>query len=309
MKSYNRVMLGRSSVFAEECFAGSFIGADFLASIDLTNHLHDEWRDFNKQFIPEYLRLLPDKKKVTAGLACGALWTISKGLQSGSVVLCPNGKGSYMVGEITSDYFYAQGKVLPHRRAVKWLPHMIERSSMSEALRNSTGSIGTVCDITRYAVEIEKLMGENVRPTLTVSDDQIEDPSEFALERHLEDFLVENWNHTEFSRHYDIYQEDGEVVGKQYRIDNGWIDILAISKDKKELLVLELKKGRTSDAVVGQIQRYMGYVKEELAEADQRVRGVIIAIEDDINIRRALSVARDIEFYRYRVTFKLSRVA
>jgi restriction system protein len=29
--------------------------------------------------------------------------------------------------------------------------------------------------------------------------------------------------------------------------------------------------------VLGQIQRYMGYVKDELAEADQQVKGVIIA--------------------------------
>jgi len=38
-----------------------------------------------------------------------------------------------------------------------------------------------------------------------------------------------------------------------------YIDILAVSKDQKELLVVELKKGRASDVVVGQIQRYMGF--------------------------------------------------
>ena len=82
---------------------------------------------------------------------------------------------------------------------------------------------------------------------------------------------------------------------------------MAISKDKKELLVVELKKGRASDSVVGQIQRYMGYVAEELAEANQTVRGIIIAQEDDLKIRRALSVARNISFYRYQVTFSLSK--
>jgi hypothetical protein len=56
-----------------------------------------------------------------------------------------------------------------------------------------------------------------------------------------------------------------EAVSKRHRS----IDILAISKDKTELLVVELKKGRASDMVVGQIQRYMGYVLEELAETNQ----------------------------------------
>ena len=49
------------------------------------------------------------------------------------------------------------------------------------------------------------------------------------------------------------------------------MDVLAISKDKSELLVVELKKGRASDVVVGQIQRYMGFAKYELAEVNQTV--------------------------------------
>lgn len=56
---------------------------------------------------------------------------------------------------------------------------------------------------------------------------------------------------------------------------------------------------------VVQIHRYMGYVKEELAEANQKVKGIIIALEDDIRIKRALSVTNNIEFYRYQVSFKL----
>jgi len=59
--------------------------------------------------------------------------------------------------------------------------------------------------------------------------------------------------------------------------------------------------------VVGQVQRYMGYVKDELAEANQKVKGVIIAFEDDLKIHRALSVAPDISFYTYKIHFKLEK--
>ena len=89
--------------------------------------------------------------------------------------------------------------------------------------------------------------------------------------------------------------------------DTGPIDILAISHDGSELLVVELKRGRVSDSVVGQIQRYMGYVQGELAEPGQSVRGVIIALEDDLRVRRALAVAPNIDFYRYEVNFKLHK--
>ena len=49
----------------------------------------------------------------------------------------------------------------------------------------------------------------------------------------------------------------------------------------------------------------MVYVKEELAEDNQKVKGVIIGLEDDIKIQRALSVTDNIDFYRYQINFKL----
>ena len=143
--------------------------------------------------------------------------------------------------------------------------------------------------------------------TIVSTDETVEDPSIFALEKHLEEFLVQNWNSTELGKQYNIYEEEGELVGQQYPSDTGPIDILAISKDKKTILVIELKKGRASDVVIGQVQRYMGYVKEELAEEGQTVKGTIIAFEDDIKIQRALSVAQNIDFFTYKINFKLER--
>jgi predicted Mrr-cat superfamily restriction endonuclease len=309
MKNYYRVMLGQKSVFAEKCFAGGFIGTDFEINQDLTDELPEEWRTFNKKFIPVFLAARPDKTKIGAGLACGALWTVSKGIQKEDVVLCPDGSGRYRVGEVSGDYYYAPGEILPHRRPVRWLSQIIDRADMSEALRNSTGSVGTVSNISRagFRDEIEKLIGGVPSPTLISTDETVEDPAAFAMEKHLEDFLVQNWAQTDLGREYDIYEEEGERVGQQYATDTGPLDILAISKDKKSLLVVELKKGRASDAVVGQTLRYMGYVQEELAEEGQSVRGVIIALEDDQRIRRALRVVPSIEFYRYQISFKLMK--
>jgi restriction system protein len=305
MSNYYRVMLGRGSINAEECFAGNFIGADFDIHQDLSGKLTENWREFNREFIPVFLAKYPGKSKVAAGLACGSLWTVAKGIREGDVVLCPNGAGGYRVGEVVGGYFYRPGEILPHRRRVTWLPTTIERSDMSEPLRNSTGAIGTLSNITRHQEEIERLIHGEMPPTIVATDETVEDPSVFALEQHLEDFLVQNWAQTELGKRYDIYEEDGARVGQQYPTDTGAIDVLAISKDKKELLVVELKRGRASDFVIGQVQRYMGYVAEELAEKEQKVVGVIIALEDDLRIRRALAVAPNITFYKYQVSFKL----
>jgi restriction system protein len=311
MKKYYRVMLGPKSVHAAECFAGNFIGTDFGIAQDLTNKLTDEWRKFNKEFVPIFLAAHPDKTKIGAGLACGALWTVSKGIQKGDVVLCPDGTGKYRVGEVSGDYYYKPGEILFHRRPVTWLNVTIDRTAMSEGLQSSAGVPLTVVGptaITNFRQEIENLMDNGPSPATVVADGaEIEDASSFALEKHLEDFLVENWAQTELGRDYDIYKEDGEPFGKQYPTDTGPLDILAISKDKKRLLVVELKKGRASDSVVGQTLRYMSFVQDELAEEGQTVRGVIIAHEDDQRIRRALSMTPNISFYRYQVSFKLMK--
>jgi restriction system protein len=304
MKKYYRVMLGRKSVHAEACFAGNFIGTDFDIHQDLTRDLPDDWRAFNRKFISVFLTVHPDKTKIGAGLACGALWTVSKGIARGDIVLCPDGTGSYRVGEVTGDYRYEPGEILFHRRPVTWLPVTIDRVAMSEGLRNSTGSIGTVSNISAHTAELEKLIGGATAPRLVSTDETVENPTAFALEAHLEDFLVLNWAQTELARDYAIYEEDGEKA-QQYQTDTGPLDILAVSKDGKRLLVVELKKGRASDVVVGQTLRYMSYVQEELATEGQTVHGAIIALEDDARIRRALKMVPNIQFYRYQISFKL----
>lgn len=297
-------MLGRSSAFAAEARAEGFIGVDWFTGIDLSNHPPDNWRDFNKEFIPIYLNEFPEKSKVAAGLSCGFTWTITKGIRQGDIVLSPNGKGQYYVGEVVSDYIYAPGGNLPHRRRVSWYPDVIERSSMSQELRRSTGSVGTSSEVTQYAPELESLISSPSdfahQETLDVDDDVV-----FALESQLKEFLVANWANTELGKKYDIFEDEGQRVGVEYPTDTGRMDILAIRRDGKELLVVELKRGRVSDVVVGQIQRYMGYVTEVLADKDQSVRGAIIGLEDDLNLRRSLIVTRNIEFYRYEVKFKL----
>lgn len=306
MKNYFRVMLGAKSAYAALCREQGFIGADYQIAQDLSADLFDNWRDFNQKYRPIFLDAHPEKTMIGAGLACGALWTVAKGIQKGDIVLCPNGSGTYFVGEVASDYFYVPGQPLPHRRSVNWLAQTILRDDMSDALKNSTGSIGTVSTITPHAVEIEKLLGVQLNdPVLVASDPDVEDAAAFAMEKHLEDFLVKNWAQTELGKDYDIYAEDGEPVGQQYPTDTGPMDLLAVKKDKSELLVVELKRGKASDVVVGQVLRYMGFVKEDLAESHQAVRGVIIALEDDLRIRRALAVTPSIQFFRYQISFKL----
>lgn len=128
----------------------------------------------------------------------------------------------------------------------------------------------------------------------------------FVFEKHLEDFIVHNWSSMPLSADYEIYRDGNTRVGQQFSTGVGPIDILANRRDKKGFLVVELKRSRVSDKVVGQTLRYMGWVRRNLCQHDQDVRGCIIGSESDKNLQHAISEVPAIDFLKYQVTFNLS---
>lgn len=127
--------------------------------------------------------------------------------------------------------------------------------------------------------------------------------SEFALEEHLEEFIFQNWGIIDWGRDIVLYQTE-EINGRQYPAGPWSIDFLVFDKTNNEFVVIELKRGKTSDAVVGQVLRYMNWVKESLAESGQPVRGIIIAKEVDEALKYAV-MGLDIEILTYKVDFSL----
>lgn len=81
---------------------------------------------------------------------------------------------------------------------------------------------------------------------------------------------------------------DGTRSGQQYEtIDGGVIDLIAVAKTG-EFVVLEFKRAKIPpDKTIGQILRYMGWVRKNLSEK-RVVRGYIIAYEFDKYLEYAL---------------------
>ena len=136
--------------------------------------------------------------------------------------------------------------------------------------------------------------------------------SQFHIEEELENFIIHNWNNIELSKKYELIFEDGELKSKQYKVNFNSginrIDILVKDKKNKNHVVIELKKGQTSDETVGQVLRYMGWVKANLK--DDNVKGIIIASSFDDKLKAALSIVNDekekVEVFVYNVDFKLN---
>lgn len=134
-------------------------------------------------------------------------------------------------------------------------------------------------------------------------EESVGDSQQFGMEKELEDFLVANWEKTELGKKYDLYEEEGNL-GQQFKIGAWKIDILAVEKKTKKLVVIELKRGRTSDVAVGQLIRYMGWLEEHKTKGES-TKGIIIALEDDPSLYYAAKKVKDVEVFLYKVSFSL----
>lgn len=100
------------------------------------------------------------------------------------------------------------------------------------------------------------------------------------------------------------------IQGKEFKVGKvGKIDLLCVDKSDN-FVVVELKKSNPSDKAVGQILRYVGWVKENLAK-DKEVRGIIVAIQpekensDYEKLRYAVAANSDLQLKYYRLFIEL----
>jgi len=68
---------------------------------------------------------------------------------------------------------------------------------------------------------------------------------EFALELYLEEFIVTNWDPIDWGRRLEIWDDGAGQSGHQLNTPVGRLDLLARDLDSDELVVIELKRGKT----------------------------------------------------------------
>ncbi|MGQ0791278.1 MAG: endonuclease NucS domain-containing protein [Nitrosopumilaceae archaeon] len=115
-----------------------------------------------------------------------------------------------------------------------------------------------------------------------------------SIENDLKNFLADN---------IFLVEKGLTLIQKEFDTKEvGRIDLLC--KDQKGIhVVIELKKGRKSDEVVGQTLRYLGWVEKNLKS---KVRGIIIVNEPDDRLQYALSPLKNlIELKFYKVNFEI----
>ena len=127
----------------------------------------------------------------------------------------------------------------------------------------------------------------------------------FAIERDLQGYLAKNLGLLEAG--LKLYEdEDGAFTGVEFPAGQRRIDILAVGADGA-YVVIETKVSRAYDQVVGQVLRYMGWIKQNLA-GEAPVRGIIVASEISEDLILATSSIEHIRLTEYQISFSLRAI-
>jgi RecB family endonuclease NucS len=84
----------------------------------------------------------------------------------------------------------------------------------------------------------------------------------------------------------------------EYHIDGGFIDILAVDRDSK-FVVIELKLSKGRSKTIGQLLYYMGWVDKNLGKGP--CRGMIIAREITSDLVTAVQRVPGVTLSRYKL--------
>ena len=121
-----------------------------------------------------------------------------------------------------------------------------------------------------------------------------------VLERVLEDILEHNLEELE---------QGLKLVGRQFSTAVGPIDLLAQDQNGA-YVVIELKRGRTGDRVIGQVARYLGWVTERMARGNKKkVRAIVVGREYDAGFASAITQFGNISPYTYDIRVRFDRWA
>jgi len=137
-----------------------------------------------------------------------------------------------------------------------------------------------------------------------VDESDIVQPSEFAYEKDLKNFLAKNLHL--LVPHLKLYEDEG-IAGIEFPVGGRFIDILAVDAENN-YVVIELKVSRGYDRVIGQLLRYMAWIEKNIADSGQQVKGIIVAREISEDLLLATSRINDVELFEYELSVNLHKV-
>ena len=177
------------------------------------------------------------------------------------------------------------------------LPRLIEKNSqtvldaekvlddfINDVLRDQDGYIYTLPDW---------LNGGPPSTVVTTQESGISKSGIAGSERELRKHIANN--HT-------VIEKGLKLIREEYPTEVGRIDVLFEDRNEN-LVVIELKKGHSGDAVVGQTLRYMGWLVQN---ENKNVRGIIVLGKHDSYVKHAVIPVPNIKIKYYKVHYEFT---
>jgi hypothetical protein len=201
----------------------------------------------------------------------------------------------------------ASGTVAPPVRPASPGAPTAARATVSPAWGNAT-SLGVPSNRVPEDAGVPGATADGLSDGALTDEPYLEELASFALEAQLRDFIVTNIARVPVgATRLRVYRDPLGRSGSEYPTAVGPIDILAVD-DSGNFFVIELKLDRGPDRVLGQLARYMGWVKANLA-LHSEVRGVVVARSIDQKLRYAAGVMPNVTLLEYEIDFKVREVA
>lgn len=182
------------------------------------------------------------------------------------------------------------------------------RDSAAQSLRAIDRVVATYEHVFR-AWGLEDLVGarRTLASWLAGADAEIDvravtSPGRTLGERQVEEAIQQAWAETPFG------QRGLVLHGRQYVTPVNTIDLLALDPHQNVWWVVELKRRNSSDAVVGQLSRYRGWIAKEQGLPVERACGIILTDEVTERLRLAVTVQQGVELWRYDEGLAMERI-
>ncbi|RDU37114.1 restriction endonuclease [Neobacillus piezotolerans] len=213
-------------------------------------------------------KIYSDSKPNSIRSWVGQVWRFSREIRPGDrVITYSKEKREYLIGSVLEGHFFDNqigDPDYPNHLRIKWENQTVSRDLLSQAARNSLGSVLTVFRVDDWGSELEKLLrNPSLTPDLTPDDEETEEIVEDLLSKALvmvQDKVdqLDPWEMQELV--------GGLLVSMGYNVKvspkgpDGGVDILAF-KDafgfEKPIIKVQVKH-RKSTASAPEIQQLLG---------------------------------------------------
>lgn len=156
-----------------------------IVSIGWPDLGNPQYFNTKEQLLSKADSVYPEEKPQTRNSWVSQVWRFSREIEIGDrIISYSKEKREYIIGDVTEAHYYddVNDNPYPNTLKIKWESKTIERDKLSQAAKNSLGSVLTVFRVDQWGSEIEGLLHNPSLNNLTLPENTPEDDEAVVIE-------------------------------------------------------------------------------------------------------------------------------